>query len=243
MDREGPRASEAIRFDLSDVDLARGAIKLDKNKTNDPRAWALDAGVVRALSASVALRERDAKRPLRPDEPLFTGENGRRLHPHALAEQHRNHLALAGVDRAELFETISTRRKMRLHDTRATFITIALANEKTETWVADRTGHRSSDMINRYRRTARTAAELGLGTLRPLDEAIPELGAGVDPRPRRKRRRPARPGRRRIIAKTSLDRLSRGSRRNFIRAEFRTALQASRITLRARALAARPNVS
>ena len=181
LDREGPRASEAIRFDLSDVDLARGAIKLDKNKTNDPRAWALDAGVVRALSASVALRERDAKRPLRPDEPLFTGENGRRLHPHALAEQHRNHLALAGVDRAELFETISTRRKMRLHDTRATFITIALANEKTETWVADRTGHRSSVMINRYRRTARAAAELGLGTLRPLDEAIPELSAGVDP--------------------------------------------------------------
>src|SRR6185369_14698881 len=44
-------------------------------------------------------------------------------------------------------------------------------------WVADRTGHKSSVMINRYRRAARTVAELGLGDLRPLDEAIPEVAA------------------------------------------------------------------
>lgn len=52
--------------------------------------------------------------------------------------------------------------------------------------MADRTGHRSSVMINRYRRAARQVAELDLGTLLPLDEAIPELrptapaGAGPD---------------------------------------------------------------
>src|SRR5262249_34714494 len=34
-----------------------------------------------------------------------------------------------------------------------------------------------SQMINRYRRAARTAAELGLGELLPLDVAIPELAA------------------------------------------------------------------
>jgi hypothetical protein len=34
-------------------------------------------------------------------------------------------------------------------------------------------------MLNRYRRAARTAAELGLGDLLPLDTAIPEL-AGLD---------------------------------------------------------------
>src|ERR1700722_12726216 len=32
-------------------------------------------------------------------------------------------------------------------------------------------------MINKYRRAARTAAELELGPLRPLDEVIPELTA------------------------------------------------------------------
>jgi hypothetical protein len=41
--------------------------------------------------------------------------------------------------------------------------------------VQDRTGHKSSDMVNRYRRSARSAQELELGTLHPLDQAIPEL--------------------------------------------------------------------
>jgi hypothetical protein len=55
------------------------------------------------------------------------------------------------------------------------FVTIALANGKTETWIADRTGHRSRLMINTYRRQARHAAELGLGGMLPLCDAIPEL--------------------------------------------------------------------
>jgi hypothetical protein len=58
---------------------------------------------------------------------------------------------------------------------RGTFVTLSLANGKTETWVADRTGHRSSAMINRYRRAARSAMELGLGGLAPLYLVIPEL--------------------------------------------------------------------
>jgi integrase len=64
---------------------------------------------------------------------------------------------------------------MRVHDLRASFATLALASGKSETWVADRTGHKSSQMINRYRRSARTAAELGLGWFAPMHEAIPEL--------------------------------------------------------------------
>jgi hypothetical protein len=50
--------------------------------------------------------------------------------------------------------------------------------------VADRTGHKSSTMINGYRRQARSATELGLGPLKPLDQAIPDLrklgGGGPD---------------------------------------------------------------
>ena len=48
-----------------------------------------------------------------------------------------------------------------------------------KTWIADRTGHKSSQMINRYRRQARTHRELDLGELKPLVDAIPEL-AGDD---------------------------------------------------------------
>ena len=64
---------------------------------------------------------------------------------------------------------------MRAHDLRGTFVTLSLANGRTETWVADRTGHKSSQMINRYRRAARSATELGMGPLAPLFEAVPEL--------------------------------------------------------------------
>lgn len=47
----------------------------------------------------------------------------------------------------------------------------------------DRTGHRSSDGINRYRRAARTAAELGLGRAARFDVALP---AGHEGRERRR---------------------------------------------------------
>jgi hypothetical protein len=55
--------------------------------------------------------------------------------------------------------------------------TLSLANGKTESWVQDRTGHRSSLMVNRHLRTAPQASELGLDTLAPLDHAIPGLQA------------------------------------------------------------------
>ena len=68
-----------------------------------------------------------------------------------------------------------------MHDLRATFVTLSLANGKTESLVADRTGHRSSVMLNTYRRASRTAAELGLGSLLPLVDAIPEFSSPAGP--------------------------------------------------------------
>ncbi len=41
----------------------------------------------------------------------------------------------SSVNRAALFERSKARRPIRIHDTRATLVTIALANGKTETWV------------------------------------------------------------------------------------------------------------
>ena len=41
--------------------------------------------------------------------------------------------------------------------------------------MADRTGHRSSQMIARYRRRARLATELELGWFKPLHEVVPEF--------------------------------------------------------------------
>ena len=113
------------------------------------------------------------------------------LYTQHLADELRNDLEAAKVERPQLFERSETRRPLRLHDLRSTFVTVSLANGKTETWVSGRTGHRSSAMLNRYRRAARTWSELGLGELTPLDVAIPDLapsppgkgqGSGHEPR-------------------------------------------------------------
>jgi integrase len=158
--REGCRLSEALSLRWSDLDLERGAVRLDKNKTDDPRAWALRPDVGHALKAS---KDEDAE----PNELVFGTIDER------AAEQFRADLQAAGVNRAELFDKKSkVRRPIRVHDLRATFVTLALANGKTEAWVCDRTGHRSSVMVNRYRRQARQATELGLGELAPLDVAL-----------------------------------------------------------------------
>jgi hypothetical protein len=92
------------------------------------------------------------------------------------AEALREHLKLAGVDQPELFE--HKRRQLNSHSPRATFVTLSPQNGASETWVQDRTGHGSSEMVNRYRRVARTGAELKLGPLTPLDRAIPQVRCG-----------------------------------------------------------------
>jgi integrase len=70
LDREGPRASEAEGLAWADFDLDRGVVKLDENKTDDPRAWALDMGVLRGLRAyRELLAERGAA--VGPDDRVF----------------------------------------------------------------------------------------------------------------------------------------------------------------------------
>lgn len=177
--REGMRRGEAAALTWRELDLKRGAVSLDENKTDDPRAWALDPGAARALE-----RWRQLRRPKR-SERVFIDDEGRSIvtdDGKGVPRFHR-HLEAAEVDRAELFERTATRIPIRVHDLRATFITVSLACGRTETWVADRTGHKSSAMINRYRRAARRFAELGVGDLLPLDQAIPELAPRPSPEP------------------------------------------------------------
>jgi len=179
LDREGMRAGEAAALDWGSLDLGRGAVKLDENKTDDPRAWALCADTRRALQAWRKMREAIAPELVADDAPVFVQENGARVNVDRGAERFRSHLKAAKVDRPELFERTATRRPIRIHDTRATFITVSLATDRSDTWVKDRTGHRSSQMVENYRRQARALSELNLGTLAPMDEAIPELSAAA----------------------------------------------------------------
>lgn len=163
--REGFRVAEVARLEWADVDLDRGFVRLDRNKTKDPRAWDLDPGTTNAL------------RTLRVMTPgvrrvLDVGERLNRSH---LAEWLRDDLRVAGVRRPELFRQTSERIRMRAHDLRATFVTIALAAGKSETWISDRTGHKSSAMIRTYHRASRRYAAGDLVALTPLGLALPEL--------------------------------------------------------------------
>jgi len=170
LSREGMRKSEALSLTWADVDIEHGTVSLDANKSDHARTWQLGDDVTRALrivhksrkperSAHVCLDEHG--KPLRNDD----------VRP----DDFRVHAKLAGIDRPQLFTRSATREHLRLHDTRTTFITLALACGRTESWVRRRTGHKSSQMIARYEQMGALATELGLGWFAPLDAAIPEL--------------------------------------------------------------------
>lgn len=170
LSREGMRREELAKLTWSDLDLARGKINLDENKTDDPRDWDLDPTVALAL---VAWKERYCSSAQAADRVF--AEAGVPLNIEHLAETFRADLKRAGVTRSQLFERSASRQPIRVHDLRATFVTVSLANGKTETWVADRTGHRSSQQISAYRRKARTWSGMALGTLTPLYYALPDF--------------------------------------------------------------------
>jgi integrase len=161
--REGMRSEEAQALTWAHVDLKRGSVRVDFNKTDSARVWAMGAGVVRALTAWKKMQP-DAETSDRIFRDLEK--------PYHMAKTFRARLKQAGLSRPELFEKNEARRPIRIHDLRATFITVNLANDKTEAWISTRTAHTTSAMINRYRRTATTHEELNQGDLTPLDQAL-----------------------------------------------------------------------
>jgi integrase len=172
--REGVRRSEAQALTFADLDLETGTVRLDENKTDDPRAWALGPDVVRALKVWRDTQRKGAQL----GDRVFVDASGEPIDWEHLAARLREHLKMAGLSRQELFNSTTARQRLRAHDLRGTFVTLALASGKTETWVMDRTGHTTSMMLNKYRRAARSAAELGLGWLAPLDLVMPALEVG-----------------------------------------------------------------
>ena len=81
----------------------------------------------------------------------------------------------------ELFAKAGPASAHQAHVLRGTFVTCVTGERPKESWIGDRTGHKSSTMIARYKRNARTFDELNLGTLARLDHAIPELLEAIAP--------------------------------------------------------------
>jgi len=172
LSREGCRKSEALGLTWADVDLQRGVVNLDTNKTDRPRTWALGKDVAAAMQIVFAMREHPAD-----DESIFIGARGVRF-----AEVHastlREHLHLADVDRPQLYERSEHRKPINMHSLRHGFVTLSLATGKSESWVRARTGHRSSVMLAHYEATKLLAEELDLGWFANMVEATPELARG-----------------------------------------------------------------
>jgi integrase len=167
LDREGLRLGNVLPahdpptpgLKWKDLDLERGVITLRKTKTVG-LSWALRPDVVRTLKWLRGNR-------WKPEDLVFPTLKYRDA-PRLL----KAHLRLAGVDRPELFEADDDQDDVCIHALRATFVTVSLAEGRSETWVMDRTGHTTSIMLNRYRRPARRWTELNLGSLLPLDELL-----------------------------------------------------------------------
>jgi integrase len=161
LDRNGMRPSEALRLVYGDLDLRRGILTLDKNKTRIPRAWKMADDVTRVL---IEERERTGA----DDSSLvFQG-----VEHDDLAERFREHLWDAGVQRRELHAVTSERRPIRAHDLRGSFVTIALAYGANEDWVMRRTGHTTSQMLAKYRRQIEHAKEVELGWYEDLGKCL-----------------------------------------------------------------------
>ncbi len=189
LNREGMRTSEALALQWRDLDLRHGVVRLDANKTDTPRNWTLSRGTREGLLAWKHLCGVKTAAAFVFDPGIrvtYVDKSKRERSRKALskwtaAEDLRADLQIALGDEArpELFESTSKRLRLRAHDLRATFVTISLSIGKTEDWVTQRTGHTSSQQLQNYRRDAATLRELNVGSLTPLQEAIPELGEAL----------------------------------------------------------------
>jgi integrase len=185
--REGGRKTNIVELQWADLNLGTGtrgaSATVDGTKNGEHLHWVLDPGTAEALRRWKTICPSQIW--IFPAEAVPRHRRARRGSPMAvgnIAVHLRNALEGADVERREqLYRRTALRLRLRAHDLRATFITLALAQGRSEDWVRTRTGHRTSQMIARYRLEAKTAQELELGWLHPLHEVIPEL-AGLGPK-------------------------------------------------------------
>ncbi len=161
-----------------DVDLDHGFARLARTKTGGAVDVPVDDATCLALAGWRTLSPRAEN-----EDRVFVSTEGDPIGIIHAAETFRAHLNAAGITREkrpDLFpegKELGGRRPVRVHDLRALFVTISLANGATDTWVRDRTGHKTPSMLDTYRRNSRLFAKLG--PLTPMVEAIPELAAAA----------------------------------------------------------------
>lgn len=162
--REGMRLSELWDSQWWQWNLVEGTFTTSRTKTGDPRMWAVRPDVAIAM-AEWKRRRSELARPFAELDELV-GDRTK------IAGLFRTSLKRAGVDRSELFSETEHTGQLRAHDCRAFFVTVSIAEGRSETWIRDRTAHKSTTMIDRYRRQARQFEELKLGSPVDLAQAL-----------------------------------------------------------------------
>ena len=178
LNRNGTRMTETLLATHDHLDLERGTFHLEAawTKTKRSRFWDLEPDVHAAM---YAWRKLDGDPG--PLEYIFHSQRrrkGKRLSVSTVQARFLSDLRRAGVDRRELHTTTKGARKLRPHDTRATFCTMARRRGMSDSWIMDRSGHEKPDQLAKYARFVRHADEQRVALwFAPMDQAIPELRA------------------------------------------------------------------
>lgn len=169
--REGCRISELLDLLLWDRILPEtGEIIVGPRKNKRTDRWHAQPGTIETL-----LAVRDAVPATRGWAGPFSGlPNDDKWAARLVA------LLRACGARRELWERLTAGdQKMRAHDTRATFITLAKYYEMSEAYIMKRTGHETSTMLATYDHTDWQGRHGGLGKLLRLDVAVGRIGLGL----------------------------------------------------------------
>ncbi len=163
----GLRKGSLLHLVWGNIDFRNGTIRVMRTKTKAKAFFAGDPSLMFLLR----LWHLRCGRP-GPAEPVVRDIG---VDPHVLARTLRDDLLLAGVDRTELHAEEDGVQRLRFHDLRASFVTWAKRDNRTDAWIAERTGHQSDEMMERYTRAARTLADLRMVAFPDISNAVPEL--------------------------------------------------------------------
>ena len=177
------RASELASLRWSDVDLKHGRVRLDENKTDDPRAWALSPDVTRTLAWWKKRTKGEADdSSMSLDLAKGALAAWQKAGPKARQDEGLGTFARPALRAAS--SSSAAPRGNRSAARPARHVRHRLPGQRQDRAVGDRPHGPQVEPDDRaLRPQARTWAELDLGTLGPLDGLLPEMkGAALRPR-------------------------------------------------------------